>query len=98
MTERIAKQRVKAIDVTMSPHGMRASFITLAFEGALISSWCRIPPGKRTSERRGAIRSGGRAFIRMPSILSGFEQRCSKKKCSFLFRRHSVLYQVLQKA
>ncbi len=31
--ERIVKQRAKAIGITMSPHGMRASFITLAFEG-----------------------------------------------------------------
>jgi len=33
MTERIVKKRAKAIDVTMSLHGMWASFITLAFEG-----------------------------------------------------------------
>jgi integrase len=33
LIERVVKQRAKAIGVTMSPHGMRASFITLAFEG-----------------------------------------------------------------
>lgn len=31
--ERIVKQRTQAVGITMSPHGMRASFITLAFEG-----------------------------------------------------------------
>lgn len=31
--ERIVKQRAQAIGIAMSPHGMRASFITLAFEG-----------------------------------------------------------------
>src|SRR6266487_4772379 len=31
--ERIVKQRAQAVGITMSPHGMRASFITLAFEG-----------------------------------------------------------------
>jgi len=33
LIERVVKQRAQAIGVTMSPHGMRASFITLAFEG-----------------------------------------------------------------
>src|SRR5439155_214433 len=31
--ERIVKQRAQAVGIAMSPHGMRASFITLAFEG-----------------------------------------------------------------
>jgi integrase len=31
--ERIVKQRAQAVGIMMSPHGMRASFITLAFEG-----------------------------------------------------------------
>lgn len=31
--EHIVKQRTQAIGIAMSPHGMRASFITLAFEG-----------------------------------------------------------------
>ena len=31
--ERIVKQRGQAVGIAMSPHGMRASFITLAFEG-----------------------------------------------------------------
>jgi integrase len=31
--ERIVKQHAQAVGITMSPHGMRASFITLAFEG-----------------------------------------------------------------
>ena len=31
--ERIVKQRAHAVGIMMSPHGMRASFITLAFEG-----------------------------------------------------------------
>jgi integrase len=31
--ERIVKQRAQAVEVVMSPHRMRASFITLAFEG-----------------------------------------------------------------
>jgi integrase/recombinase XerD len=31
--ERVVKARAKAVDMTISPHGMRASFITLAFEG-----------------------------------------------------------------
>lgn len=31
--ERIVKQRAQAVGITMSPHGMQASFITLAFEG-----------------------------------------------------------------
>jgi integrase/recombinase XerD len=31
--ERIVKQRAQAVEIAMSPHGMRASFITLAFEG-----------------------------------------------------------------
>jgi integrase/recombinase XerD len=31
--ERIVKQRAQAVGITRSPHGMRASFITLAFEG-----------------------------------------------------------------
>jgi integrase/recombinase XerD len=31
--ERIVKQRAHAVGIVMSPHGMRASFITLAFEG-----------------------------------------------------------------
>lgn len=31
--ERIVKQRAQAVGIVMSPHGMRASFITLAFEG-----------------------------------------------------------------
>ena len=31
--ERIVKQRAQAVGITMSPHGLRASFITLAFEG-----------------------------------------------------------------
>ncbi len=31
--ERIVKQRAHAVGIAMSPHGMRASFITLAFEG-----------------------------------------------------------------
>lgn len=31
--ERIVKQHAQAIGIAMSPHGMRASFITLAFEG-----------------------------------------------------------------
>ncbi len=30
--ERIVKQRAQAVGIAMSPHGMRASFITLAFE------------------------------------------------------------------
>ena len=33
LIERVVKERAKAIGVTMSPHGMRVSFITLAFEG-----------------------------------------------------------------
>jgi integrase len=31
--ERIVKQRAQAVGITISPHGMRASFISLAFEG-----------------------------------------------------------------
>jgi len=31
--ERIVKQRAHAVGIAMSPHGMRATFITLAFEG-----------------------------------------------------------------
>lgn len=31
--ERVVKARAKAVGMTISPHGMRASFITLAFEG-----------------------------------------------------------------
>ena len=31
--ERIVKQRAQVVGITRSPHGMRASFITLAFEG-----------------------------------------------------------------
>jgi integrase/recombinase XerD len=31
--ERIVKQRAQAVGIAMSPHGMRTSFITLAFEG-----------------------------------------------------------------
>ncbi len=31
--ERIVKKRAHAVGIVMSPHGMRASFITLAFEG-----------------------------------------------------------------
>ena len=31
--ERVVKQRTLAVGITMSPHGMRAGFITLAFEG-----------------------------------------------------------------
>ena len=31
--ERIVKQHAQAVGIVMSPHGMRASFITLAFEG-----------------------------------------------------------------
>jgi integrase/recombinase XerD len=31
--ERIVKQRAQAVGIVMSPHGMRASFMTLAFEG-----------------------------------------------------------------
>jgi integrase len=31
--ERIVKLRAQAVGSTMSPHGMRASFITLVFEG-----------------------------------------------------------------
>jgi len=31
--ERIVKQRAQAVGMVISPHGMRASFITLAFEG-----------------------------------------------------------------
>ncbi len=85
LIERVLKQRAKAIDVTMSPHGMRLASLPWPSREALISRRCRMPPGKRTRERRGAIRSGGRASIRMPSILSGFEQRCAKKKCSFLY-------------
>jgi integrase len=33
--ERIVKQRSQAAGIAMSPHGMRASFITLAFEGGV---------------------------------------------------------------
>jgi integrase/recombinase XerD len=33
LVERVVKQRAKMIGITISPHGMRASFITLAFEG-----------------------------------------------------------------
>jgi len=31
--ERVVKARAKVVGMTISPHGMRASFITLAFEG-----------------------------------------------------------------
>jgi integrase/recombinase XerD len=33
LIERVVKQRAKTIGITVSPHGMRASFITFAFEG-----------------------------------------------------------------
>ena len=51
--ERIVKQRAQAVAIAMSPHGMRASFITLAFEGgdlALVQDGARhIDP--RTTRR-----------------------------------------------
>ncbi len=53
MTERVVKQRAKAIDVTMSPHGMRASFITLAFEGGRsshVGAGCRLAKGPANDE------------------------------------------------
>ncbi len=51
--ERIVKQRAHAVGIAMSPHGMRASFITLAFEGgadlALVQDGARHKDPRTTS-------------------------------------------------
>lgn len=53
ITERVVKQYAKTIDVTMSLHGVRASFITMAFgEGrsSHVGAGCRLVKGPANDE------------------------------------------------
>ncbi len=69
--KRIVKQRAQAVGIEMSPHGMRASFITLAFEGRADLALVQDAARHKDPRTPGAIKSGEITFIGMLSILSG---------------------------
>jgi len=74
--ERVVKARAKAVGMTISPHGMRASFITLAFEGgadlALVQS--RTRRGIKTPGPQDGIKSGEIISTKTLLTLFGFEK------------------------
>ena len=68
--ERIVKQRAHAVGIAMSPHGMRASFITLAFEGgadlALVQDGARHKDPRTTrryQKRRDSLHKNAVDFV-----------------------------------
>jgi integrase/recombinase XerD len=68
--ERIVKQRAHAVEIAMSPHGMRASFITLAFEGgadlALVQDGARHKNPRTTrryQKRRNSLHKNAVDFV-----------------------------------
>ena len=68
--ERIVKQHAQAVGIVMSPHGMRASFITLAFEGgadlALVQDGARHKDSRTTrryQKRRNNLHKNAVDFV-----------------------------------
>jgi integrase/recombinase XerD len=68
--ERVVKAQAKAVGVTISPHGMRASFITLAFEGgadlALVQDAARHKDPRTTrryQKRRNSLHKNAVDFV-----------------------------------